>query len=65
MKKGNQELENWLRSMLSNNADFEFSSTEVNNKRVGVLIIYSATNQTVMFEKVDYIKNWELHEKIE
>ena len=56
LKKGNQELENWLRSLLSNNADFEFSSIEVNNKRVGVLIIYSATNQTVMFEKVDYVR---------
>lgn len=56
LKKGNQELENWLRSLLSNNADFEFSSTEVNNKRVGVLIIYCATNQTVKFEKVDYIR---------
>lgn len=56
LKKGNQELENWLRSLLSNNADFEFSSVEVNNKTVGVLIIYSATNQTVMFEKADYIR---------
>lgn len=56
LKKGSQELENWLRSLLSNNADFEFSSIEVNNKRVGVLIIYSAANQTVMFEKVDYIR---------
>lgn len=56
LKKGNQELENWLRSLLSNNADFEFSTTIVNNKRVGALIIYSAANQTVMFEKVDYIR---------
>ena len=56
LKKGSQELENWLRSLLSNNADFEFSTTIVNNKRVGVLIIYSAANQTVMFEKVDYIR---------
>ena len=56
LKKGNQELENWLRSLLSNNDDFDVSSIEVNNKRVGVLIIYSATNQTVMFEKVDYVR---------
>lgn len=26
LKKGNQELENWLRSLLSKNADFEFHS---------------------------------------
>lgn len=56
LKKGEQELENWLRGLLSKNADFDFSTVEVNNKTVGVLIIYSATNQTVMFEKVDYIR---------
>lgn len=65
LKKGNQELENWLRSLLSNNADFEFSSVEVNNKTVGVLIIYSATNQTVMFEKADYIRVGSYTKKIE
>lgn len=55
-KKGNQELENWLRSLLSHNADFEFHMVSMNDKDVGVLIIYRATNQTVMFEKVDYIR---------
>ncbi len=56
LKKGNQELENWLRSLLTKNADFEFYSVPVNDKTVGVLIIYRAANQTVMFEKVDYIR---------
>lgn len=56
LKKGNQELENWLRSLLSKNADFEFNTVVVNGKRVGVLSIYKSTNQTVMFEKVDYIR---------
>ena len=56
LKKGNQELENWLRSLLSSNADFEFHTVSMNNKDVGVLIIYKAANQTVMFEKVDYIR---------
>jgi len=56
LKKGNQELENWLRSLLSKNADFEFHTVTMNNKNVGVLIIYKATNQTVTFEKVDYIR---------
>lgn len=56
LKKGNQEIENWLRDLLSKNADFEFSTVEVNNKTVGVLIIYSAKNQTVMFEKMEYIR---------
>lgn len=57
LKKGNQELENWLRSLLSKNADFEFHTVQMaEKKRVGVLIIYKATNQTVMFDKVDYIR---------
>lgn len=56
LKKGNQELENWLRSLLSRNADFEFHTVPMNDKNVGVLIIYRAANQTVMFEKVDYIR---------
>ena len=56
LKKGEQELENWLRSLLSQNAAFEFHSVTLENKSVGVLIIYRAANQTVMFEKVDYIR---------
>lgn len=56
LKKGNQELENWLRSLLSENADFDFHSVALDNKTVGLLIIYSATNRTVMFEKTDYIR---------
>ena len=49
LKKGNQEIENWLRSLLSRNADFEFHSVPIDDKVVGVLIIYRATNQTVTF----------------
>lgn len=56
LKKGNQEIENWLRSLLSRNADFEFHSVSMENVTVGVLIIYKAANQTVLFEKVDYIR---------
>jgi len=56
LKKGNQELESWLRDLLSKNADFQFHSVQMDDKRVWVLIIYKATNQTVMFGKVDYIR---------
>ena len=38
------------------NADFEFDSILINNKKVGVLLIHKATNQTVMFKKNDYIR---------
>lgn len=56
LKKGNQELENWLRSLLSKNAEFDFHTVSMHDKKVGVLIIYKAANQTVAFEKVDYIR---------
>ena len=56
VKKGGQELENWLRSLLSKNADFEFHSVCVEGKNVGILIVHRAVNQTVMFQKVDYIR---------
>lgn len=56
LKKGEQELENWLRSLLTKNADFEYHNIIVNDKNVGVLIIYRAAYQTVMFQKVDYIR---------
>ena len=56
LKKGNQEIENWLRSLLSKNADFEYHMVSMEGKNVGVLIIHRAVNQTVMFEKCDYIR---------
>ena len=56
LKKGEQELESWLRDLLSPNADFEFHSVPMNDKTVGVLIIYRAVNQPVTFEKTDYIR---------
>lgn len=46
LKKGNQEIENWLRCLLSSNADFEFSTVLMDDKRVGVLIIYRAFTQS-------------------
>ena len=56
LKIGNQEIENWLRSLLSKNADFESYSITINDKKVTILIINRATNQTVTFKKVDYIR---------
>ncbi len=56
LKKGNQELESWLRALLSRNADFEFRTVQTDGKNVGVLIIYRAVHQTVAFEKTDYIR---------
>ncbi len=56
LKKGEEEIESGLRRMLSPNANFMFSNLLVDNKPVVVIIICSAVSQTVMFEKVDYIR---------
>lgn len=56
LKKGNQEIENWLRSLLSKNADFTFHTVQIDEKKVGLLVISRAVNQTVTFEKIDYIR---------
>lgn len=55
-KKGNQEIENWLRFLLSNNADFEFKAFDVDGKHIEMIIISKAMNLPVLFEKVDYIR---------
>ena len=56
LKIGNQEIESWLRTMLSKNANFEFHTVEIDGKKVVVLIIYKATHYTVTFKKIDYIR---------
>lgn len=55
-KKGNQEIENWLRYMLSKNADFEIQSVDVDGVHVEILIISKAEGVPVSFEKVEYIR---------
>lgn len=56
-KKGNQELENWLRYLLSDNADFEFLGADVDGKHVEILRISKAVGHPISFEKVDYIRS--------
>ena len=43
-KKGAQELENWLRFMLSKNADFKFYETEIDGKHIELICISIALN---------------------
>ncbi len=56
LKKGDQELESWLRNLLSSNAEFRFEKITMEDKNIVILIIYKASNQTVTFKKVDYIR---------
>ncbi len=55
-KQGNQSLEIWLRTQLSENAEYEFVSGEIENKTVVVLIITRAVERTVMFRRTEYIR---------
>ncbi|WP_303817184.1 ATP-binding protein [Selenomonas ruminantium] len=56
LKKGNQELENWLRSLLSPHADFEYQTVVMDEKTVGVMRIRAAINLPVTFEKQEYVR---------
>lgn len=56
IKVGAEELENWLRCLLSPNANFEFSKVEINGKNIGLLKIDRASSYPVKFKKVEYIR---------
>lgn len=68
LKKGDQEIGNWLRSLLSANAEFEFESVKMssgtNIVTIGVLIIYKASNQPVTFEKTAYMRSGSYTKKL-
>ena len=53
---GNEELANWLRTMLSGNADFQFDAVEIDGKHLELIIISAAKTYPVSFEKVNYIR---------
>lgn len=55
-KRGNQELESWLRFLLSKNAGFEFKTVEINGKHIEMIVISKAAGLPVTFEKNDYIR---------
>ena len=56
IKIGNDELEGWLRQRLSRNVDFNFETTTVQGKRIGVLSVTAAVGYPVSFQKNDYIR---------
>ena len=61
LKQGNEEIESWLRRLLSSNAEFEFRNLVMKNnqnedKAIVVLIIHKASNSVVTFKKVGYIR---------
>lgn len=63
-KKGQEELENWLRHQLSKNANFEFLETEIDGNHVEVIRIHKALHTPVAFEKVEYIRSGSYTKKL-
>ena len=55
-KIGNQPLEIWLRTQLSEHTEYEFFSETIDHKTIVVLIITRAAERTVMFKKTEYIR---------
>ena len=55
-KVGNEELENWLRHLLSDNANFSIHSFAIDDKPIIMLIITVAVYKTVRFKNIDYIR---------
>ena len=56
VRQGKEELANYLQSMLSENADFEFYETALNDKRIVILVIEKAIGRPVTFAKVSYVR---------
>ena len=63
-KKGAQELENWLRYLLSPNADFELYQVDIEGKHVELLRIRKALNEPVSFQKIEYIRSGSYTKKL-
>lgn len=56
VKVGSQELENWLRSLLSDHAEFKFESCAIDDKRIGILVIRKAILLPIVFKDDAYIR---------
>ena len=55
-KKGNQDLEIWLRTNLSDNANFEFAETSYQGLPIVILRIWPALHHPVRFQNAAYIR---------
>jgi len=56
-KKGNEDLVNWLRRTLSENADFEFGECPIGDDRFVVLTVGRAGTEPVKHSNVAYIRD--------
>lgn len=63
-KKGNQELEIWLRQHLSSNAHFEFYEEVIEGSNIVVLKIWPAYHQPVQYNNEVYVRTGSSTQKL-
>jgi predicted HTH transcriptional regulator len=63
-KIGNEELENWLRHLLSKNVHFEFHNIDIEGMNVELIIISKAEGTPIAFKKVEYIRSGSYTKKL-
>ena len=56
-KKGNEDLINWLRRTMSDNADFGFEECTIGEDRFVILTVNRATTSTVKHSDIPYIRD--------
>ncbi len=56
-KKGNEDLINWLRRTMSDNADFGFEECTIDDRRFVILTVNRATTSTVKHSDIPYIRD--------
>lgn len=57
MKKGNEDFHNWLRRMLSDNADYTFDECKIDGKKIVILSIKRAITYPVKYDNKPYIRD--------
>ena len=63
-KRGNEELENWLRHQLSKNANFEFLEVDIDGKHIEMIRVHKALLIPVAFESTEYIRSGSYTKKL-
>ena len=63
-KVGNEEIENWLATQLSPRIDFLIQKTTINDKRIVLFIIDSASNTPVKFKGTAWIRVGSIKKKL-
>lgn len=64
LKKGQEDIENWLRHQLSRNANFEFLEAETDGKHIEIIRVHKALHIPVAFEKTEYIRSGSYTKKL-